>query len=98
MTPEGAYDLSGNAYTWTLSIYDQRQFPYPYKKEDGREDIHQAGVRRVLRGGSWLYSQVDARAVVRYTYYPAVHNYLIGFRVVVVVCPSSLSDVDYRLV
>jgi len=30
-TPEGIFDLSGNAYTWTLSIYDIKKFPYPVK-------------------------------------------------------------------
>lgn len=60
-TPEGAFDLSGNAYTWTLSIYDQDKFPYEDRSDDGREDIHQTGVRRVLRGGSWIDDDGDAR-------------------------------------
>ncbi|MFN0109421.1 MAG: SUMF1/EgtB/PvdO family nonheme iron enzyme, partial [Blastocatellia bacterium] len=50
---EGAFDLSGNAYTWTLSVYDQEKFPYPYRSDDGREELAATGVRRVLRGGSW---------------------------------------------
>src|SRR5262249_16712136 len=83
-TPEGAYDLSGNAYTWTLSIYDQQQFPYPYKKEDGREDIRQVGVKRVLRGGSWINDRGSARAVDRdFGLQPAGRDDAIGFRVVV---------------
>lgn len=48
-TPEDAYDLSGNAYTWTLSIYDQEQLPYPYRSDDGREELQATGVRRVRR-------------------------------------------------
>ncbi len=64
-TPEGAFDLSGNAWTWTSTIYDQQKYPYPYKKVDGREDIHQSGVNRVLRGGSWDYFRDYARAVYR---------------------------------
>ena len=65
-TPEGVFDLSGNAYTWTLSIYDQDRFKYPYRSDDGREDISATGVRRVLRGGSWINYLLVARAVFRY--------------------------------
>ncbi len=86
-TPEGAFDLLGNAYTWTLSIYDQEQFNYPYKKDDGREDIHRTGVKRVLRGGSWADLLMYARAVYRLNVHPAFRNNFIGFRVVCSVCP-----------
>jgi formylglycine-generating enzyme required for sulfatase activity len=87
-TPEGVFDLSGNAYTWTLSIYDEQQFPYPYKKDDGREDIHQTGVRRVLRGGSWFDDPLDARAVCRSNGHPAARYDNISFRVVGCVRPT----------
>lgn len=89
-TPEGAIDLSGNAYTWTLSIYDQERFPYPYRSDDGREDTHKTGVRRVLRGGAWFYGHVDARAVSRNLDHPAGRNFNIGFRVVCVARPTPL--------
>ncbi len=88
-TPEGAFDLSGNAYTWTLSIYDQQQFPYPYKKDDGRENIHQPGVNRVLRGGSWYDDRDGARAVYRDSNNPGARAYSIGFRVVSWMRPPS---------
>ena len=87
-TPEGAFDLSGNAYSWTLSIYDQERFRYPYRSDDGREDIEQTSVRRVLRGGAWSNNHLSARAVYRYLYHPAVRNFNVGFRVVVVLPPS----------
>ncbi|MCB9104305.1 MAG: SUMF1/EgtB/PvdO family nonheme iron enzyme [Anaerolineales bacterium] len=61
-TPEGAFDLAGNAYTWTTTIYDQNQFPYPYRADDGRENIRSIA-RRVLRGGSWDFDQWRARGV-----------------------------------
>jgi formylglycine-generating enzyme required for sulfatase activity len=89
-TPEGAFDLSGNAYTWTLSIYDQQQFPYPYHNDDEREDIRATGVRRVLRGGSWFDHYVHARAAFRVNNVPAVRNYNFGFRVCRVGRPPSL--------
>jgi formylglycine-generating enzyme required for sulfatase activity len=80
-TPEGVFDLSGNAYTWTTSIYDQDQFPYPYRADDGRENIR-SDTRRVLRGGAWYDSLVFARAVYRFRCYPYLRNYVSGFRVV----------------
>ena len=89
-TPEGAFDLSGNAYTWTLSIYDQDRFPYPYRSDDGREDIHQGGVKRVLHGGSWFNDRDYARAVYRYIGHPADRVIPIGCRVLCVVRPPSL--------
>jgi formylglycine-generating enzyme required for sulfatase activity len=88
-TPEGAFDLSGNAYTWTLSIYDQDKFPYPYRRDDGRENILATDVRRVLRGGSWFVGLLIARAVSRVSAHPADRYFSIGFRVVVVLRPPS---------
>ncbi len=88
-TPEGAFDLSGNAYTWTTSIYDQEKFPYPYRSDDGREDISASGVKRVLRGGSWFVSLGSARAVYRDFSHPANRYGLIGFRLVSCRPPSS---------
>jgi formylglycine-generating enzyme required for sulfatase activity len=87
--PEGAVDLSGNANAWTLSIYDQERFPYPYMRDDGREDIHKTDVRRVLRGGAYLLGLIHARAVYRDFIHPAVRSDNIGFRVVVVSRPPS---------
>jgi formylglycine-generating enzyme required for sulfatase activity len=80
-TPEGVFDLSGNAYTWTTSIYDQEQFPYPYRADDGRENIR-SDTRRVLRGGAWNDYPVFARAVIRLNHYPYLRLNGCGFRVV----------------
>ena len=87
-TPELAFDLSGNAYTWTLSIYDQQKFPYPYRKTDGREDITANDVKRVLRGGAWGSDQRVARAVYRDFDPPGDRYSNFGFRVVVSRPPS----------
>jgi formylglycine-generating enzyme required for sulfatase activity len=89
-TPEGVFDLSGNAYTWTLSIYDQQKFPYPYRSDDGREDVHQTGVKRVLRGGSWFVNHHLARSAFRDLDLPADRDFVISCRVVSVVRPPSL--------
>ncbi|QQS45407.1 MAG: SUMF1/EgtB/PvdO family nonheme iron enzyme [Acidobacteriota bacterium] len=78
-TPEGAYDLTGNVWTWTLSEYK----PYLDQSAGDREDIHKTGVRRVLRGGSWDDGQDLARAVCRVNDSPSVRFNGFGFRVVV---------------
>jgi formylglycine-generating enzyme required for sulfatase activity len=83
VTPEGAFDLSGNVYTWTLSIYDQKQYPYPYRSDDGRDSLDKVGVNRVLRGGSWSAPLANARTVYRNYVLPAFRDDDIGFRVVV---------------
>jgi formylglycine-generating enzyme required for sulfatase activity len=89
-TPEGAYDLSGNAYTWTSSIYDQDTLSYSHfpANDPRREDPNRTYVRRVLRGGSWYYDLGLARALSRNLNLPAFRNYGFGFRVVAVFVPS----------
>src|SRR5262249_55741832 len=77
-TPEGAFDLSGNAYTWTSSAYE----PYPYQPGDGREDINRTDVRRVVRAGAFAHPQTGARAACRSRLSPVVRSLNLGFRVV----------------
>ncbi len=93
-TPEGVFDLSGNAYTWTSSIYDQEKFSYPYRADDGREDINATEVRRHLRGGSWYVIRGYARAVSRLNRNPVNRDDGIGFRVVGVERPSLVELFD----
>jgi iron(II)-dependent oxidoreductase len=77
-TPEGVLDLAGNVHEWTSSIAS----PYPYRRDDGREDSEKVA-DRVTRGGaadttpdtlraSWRGANVSRRATVGH------HN--IGFR------------------
>ncbi|MFZ4629996.1 MAG: formylglycine-generating enzyme family protein, partial [Blastocatellia bacterium] len=92
-TPEGACDLSGNAYTWTSTIYDEERFPYPWKY-DQREDPEDAAARRLVRGGSWNNNQDNARAAYRNNNHPANRNNNIGFRVVGGLRPTPLSPLQ----
>ena len=77
----GLFDVHGNVSEWTRSTYR----PYPYRADDGRNDIDAAAgrsVRKVVRGGSWLDRPRRARSAFRLHYVPsqAVHD--VGFRVV----------------
>jgi formylglycine-generating enzyme required for sulfatase activity len=84
-TPEGVHDLAGNVWEWTSSQYR----PYPYRADDGREDLESED-RRVLRGGSWLHDQRNARCAYRYGLIPDSFSGDVGFRVVVsLALPSS---------
>jgi iron(II)-dependent oxidoreductase len=46
VSPYGVRDMAGNAWEWVSSAYR----PYPYRSDDGREDL-KAGAVRGTRGG-----------------------------------------------
>lgn len=77
-SPYGCADMSGNVWEWTHSIFK----PYPYKLNDGRDNIKAEG-RRVLRGGSFPSNGRYARCAFRVDY-PVIHLFNnVGFRVAV---------------
>jgi formylglycine-generating enzyme required for sulfatase activity len=75
-SPYGVLDMAGNVWEWTSSLYR----PYPYDRDDGREDPAARGAR-VNRGGGWYHGAWYARASYRAT---ADHMYRrvadLGFR------------------
>jgi len=73
----GLYDMAGNAWEWTSTIYQ----PYPYNPNDGRENLKSDGFR-TLRGGSFRYSYGIVRCSNRLWYIPYDSVVSLGFRVV----------------
>ena len=82
----GLYDLIGNVWEWTGSRY----VSYPYRAEDGRENLAAGDdVSRVLRGGSWNHGHDVARCACRVRNHPGDRNVSSGFRVVLRSAPVS---------
>jgi len=77
----GAQDMAGNVWDWTASLHN----PYPYQRDDGRENMTGDG-RRVLRGGSFFNYYYIERSSVRNSGYPdyrfSRHLLYLGFRIV----------------
>lgn len=59
----GAFNMSGNVWEWTNSIYED----YPYDATDGREANTgtRSDLTRVLRGGSFDHAAFNLRSAVR---------------------------------
>ena len=69
------YDMIGNAWEWSSSVYRQ----YPYEANDGREDPTSRDAR-VVRGGSWYGAPEGLRVSVRNYFPPAIRYDYFGFR------------------
>lgn len=77
-SPHGVADMAGNAWEWISSLYR----PYPYRADDGREDLEATGGKgRGLRGGAWNCSKIDACCAYRDYNDPYRDNFNYGFRV-----------------
>ncbi|MEM7132456.1 MAG: SUMF1/EgtB/PvdO family nonheme iron enzyme [Chloroflexota bacterium] len=77
-SPFGILDLSGNVWEWTSSL----EVAYPYDEDDGREDLDEPG-KRILRGGSFYYTQYQISCTARTGLEGATQGQNFGFRVVV---------------
>jgi formylglycine-generating enzyme required for sulfatase activity len=85
-SPYGLLDMAGNVWEWTASLWGadwyEPAFVYPYVPDDGREDLEaDAGICRVLRGGSFAYAQQFGLCAYRYKNLPDNQSDGIGFRV-----------------
>jgi len=74
-SPYGVMDMSGNVWEWISSDYK----PYPYKVDDGREDLL-SNDNKVLRGGSWYGNVGNARSAFRFSNYPTNNSLNVGSR------------------
>jgi iron(II)-dependent oxidoreductase len=55
-TPEGLLDMAGSLLEWTSSLLR----PYPYRADDGRENLGAAG-ERAVRGGNYVFDDAPER-------------------------------------
>ena len=76
-SPYGIADMAGNVWEWTHSL----DKPYPYRIDDGRESDEANKGKRILRGGSFVNTASNVRAVVRYGDDPDLYFNSNGFRV-----------------
>ncbi len=78
----GIHDMHGNVWEWCSSL----MMPYPYRADDGREDLSDTSSPRLLRGGSWDNDLIDCfcRSAYRNPYAPngCAHGD-VGFRMVI---------------
>ncbi len=92
-SPYGCLDMVGNAWEWTISLWGENwgrpKFKYPYKFDDGRENLAAGDkVLRVLRGGAFNFSRDLWRCAFRRRLGPDNRDKDLGFRVVVSRAPG----------
>ncbi|MEZ4664582.1 MAG: SUMF1/EgtB/PvdO family nonheme iron enzyme [Caldilineaceae bacterium] len=68
VSPDGCLDMAGNLFDWTRTKWQNKEdkvYGYPYKAQDGREDLGDTGAARVVRGGSFAGGDYFARCAFR---------------------------------
>jgi formylglycine-generating enzyme required for sulfatase activity len=85
-SPYGLADMAGNAWDWTRSLWGRSgrmpEFRYPYRWNDGRENLLASKhVRRVIRGGAYYYFDWCLRCATRNVMFPETRHSGGSFRV-----------------
>lgn len=75
-SPYGVADMAGNVSQWTNSLYR----PYPYRADDGREEVGMEEAWRVVRGGSFESLRRQLRCAFRGRVISAHRHSARGFR------------------
>jgi formylglycine-generating enzyme required for sulfatase activity/predicted ATPase len=89
-TPTGIYELSGNVWEWTRSLYQAYRYPNEAFKRGERERLQdQNRDEFVLRGGNYYSDEETMRAPLREYYYSDLRYDDGGFRLVWFAPPGS---------
>lgn len=76
-SPEGLFDLTGNAMEWTADWFDERYYSVlPASNPPGPPN----GKERVIRGASWNDAIERGRTTTRFKMRPTYRDVTIGFR------------------
>ncbi|MYM37757.1 SUMF1/EgtB/PvdO family nonheme iron enzyme [Duganella qianjiadongensis] len=77
--PWGLFDMHGNVWEWTQDVVHDNYDGAPSDGSAWEEGGDK--VRRILRGGSWLYNPRYLRSAVRNGFSAVLANDIVGFRV-----------------
>lgn len=75
--PWGLYDIHGNVWEWTCSLYSE-----DYSTSESCVENEKSNERRAVRGGSWQFYAKGMRSADRRFFVPVLRLPYIGFRLV----------------